>query len=214
MGDKDYYRILSVSEEASPDEIKKVYRKLALKYHPDKNPKNKKEAEERFKEISEAYYVLSDPKRRQEYDAIRNGAGAFPRGFAQARGFNFEELLKRFRGFEGAGGPFEDIFDIFGDSFGSSGTTRVWHYSYSPRGNVSSRQGVYTTSDIQATLEISKNLALSGGEVTFKYKGSKSITVKIPPNTKDGQKLRLARAGEVCPTCNHPGDLMLKIKLT
>lgn len=210
MQDKDYYKILGVSEKASPDEIKKVYRKLALKYHPDKNPQNKREAEERFKEISEAYYVLSDPKRRKDYDAIRNGAGAFPGGFAQARGFDFEELLRRFRNFEGAGAPFADIFE---DAFGDLGTTRVWHYSYSPAGKLYSGQDAHTTSDVQATLEIPKHLALSGGEVTFRYKGSKNITVKIPPNTGDDQKLRLARAGEVCPTCNHSGDLILKVKL-
>src|SRR6059036_1805732 len=102
---RDYYEILGVSRSASEDDIKKAYRKLALRYHPDRNPEDRHEAEERFKEISEAYQVLSDPERRGLYD--RFGHAAFEQGAPGGAGFDF-------------GGNFEDIIgDLFGDFFGT-----------------------------------------------------------------------------------------------
>src|SRR3990172_4849716 len=92
----DYYKTLGVAKDASSDDIKKVYRKLALKYHPDKNPDNK-EAEEKFKKISEAYAVLSDSKKRQEYD--RFGSDGFSQHYTQEdifRGFDLNEILRSF----------------------------------------------------------------------------------------------------------------------
>ena len=109
---KDYYEILGVKESASADELKKVYRTLAKKYHPDANPNNKS-AEEKFKEISEAYYVLSDVKKRQEYDQYKkygpsqgqsHGHGRTSQGFQGAQGFDFEEILRSFRSAQGGGG--------------------------------------------------------------------------------------------------------------
>ncbi|MDI6690174.1 MAG: molecular chaperone DnaJ [Actinomycetota bacterium] len=101
---KDYYKILGVSKDATQEEIKRSYRGLARKYHPDANPSNKKEAEEKFKEVNEAYEVLSDPKKRQEYD---QGVRFFETGFSPFRDFGFE---RPFGDFE-----FSDIFDIFRD---------------------------------------------------------------------------------------------------
>src|SRR5207245_8941894 len=101
---RDYYEVLGVSRSASEDDVKKAYRKLALRYHPDRNPEDHHEAEERFKEISEAYQVLSDPERRSLYD--RFGHDAFQQGSQGGAGFDF-------------GGHFEDIIRaLFGDSFG------------------------------------------------------------------------------------------------
>src|SRR5437868_3991732 len=115
QANKDYYQVLGVPESASEDEIKKVYRKLAVKYHPDKNPGNK-EAEAKFKDISAAYYVLSDPKRRKEYDQIRKYGGAQASNFAGAQGFNFEDLLRQFGG--GGGGRSRSArYSAFGDIF-------------------------------------------------------------------------------------------------
>jgi len=122
MKQKDYYQVLGVGESASADEIKKIYRKLAVKYHPDKNPDNPKQAEARFKEISEAYYVLSDSKRRAQYDQMRKlGAGGYQGNFAGAQGFNFEDLLRQFQGGGGgharSSGRYSAFSDIFGDIF-------------------------------------------------------------------------------------------------
>ena len=128
MATKDYYHILGVSKNASDEEIKRAYRKLAMKYHPDKNP-NKKEAEERFKEINEAYAVLSDKEKRKQYDTF--GAEGFRQRFTQEdifRGFDFDEILSSLFGgrgrrefrYGGRGG-----FD-FGDLFGGKQPTRIW----------------------------------------------------------------------------------------
>ena len=100
---KDYYEILGVKKDATEQEIKKAYRKLAVRWHPDKNPDNKEEAEERFKEISEAYSVLSDPKKRQEYDY---GGASF-----DFSGFDFSDAHDIFKNFFGG----RDPFSMFGD---------------------------------------------------------------------------------------------------
>ena len=124
MKQKDYYQILGVPENVSADELKKVYRKLAVKYHPDKNPDNPKQAEARFKEISEAYYILSDEKRRAQYDQMRKFGGGYQGNFAGAQGFNFEDLLRQFQGGGGRGrssGRYSAFSDIFGDLFPGMG---------------------------------------------------------------------------------------------
>ena len=108
---RDYYEVLGVSKSATPDELKKAYRKMAIKYHPDKNPGDK-EAEEKFKEAAEAYDVLSDPKKRQQYDQFGHSMGQ--QGFGGAGGFG------GFGGFGGGGFSMEDIFSHFGDIFGRS----------------------------------------------------------------------------------------------
>lgn len=194
---KDYYRILGVSESASADEIKKVYRSLAKKYHPDTNPNNKA-AEEKFKEISEAYYVLSDTGKRREYDSFRKGgffsqsgrqagAGGRPtyggQGFQGAQGFDFEEILRMFRP-----GQADDEEEM-------------------------EERASKVSSDLVATLKISKARAQKGGEAGFTIQDGKKITVRIPPGIVSGKKLRLAQQGKVCPTCEHPGDLILSIKV-
>ena len=214
-GNKDYYKILGVKENAQPDEIKSAYRSLAKKFHPDANPNNKS-AEERFKEVSEAYYVLSDAKKRSEYDAFRrsgysDGQRGGSAGFQGARGFDYEEILRAFRGaqsggrrssvhFGGGGRGFEDIFsDLFGARQQGSMPEEGPEEEYS--------------ADSQATLKISKARALKGGEVSFTMRDSKKITVKIPAGITSGKKLRLTRQGNDCPTCHHPGDLLLTIKV-
>ena len=216
MPQKDYYKILGVSEGASADEIKKVYRGLAKKYHPDANPNNKA-AEEKFKEISEAYYVLSDAKKRQDYDQYKKsgfsqqqGPGS-ARGFQGAQGFDYEDILRAFRGAQGGGGGRFRARDggqanIFEGIFGGQGVE-----GYEDDDGESG--GGKISSDLAATLNIPRSKAQKGGEARFTIADGKTISVHIPAGISSGKKLRLSRQGKLCPTCDHPGDLILTIKV-
>jgi len=263
---KDLYKILGVGESASKEEIKKAFRKLAVKYHPDKLKGNKR-AEERFKEINEAYQILSDDKKRQQYDFMRKnpfGArfGPGSGGFGGEKGYRFsmDELGDIFSGFGGLG----DIFNLFG--------------SKSKRRKSASRKAA-RGADIKASVEIPFEIAANGGSYTvqiskkdvcsqcggtgaqpgtkpvscprckgtgsiFVSQGSfgfsrpcpecmgtgtkisnpcsvcygtgkemqpKSITIKIPPGIKDGQKIRLANQGEPPLNGGRRGDLYIVV---
>ena len=206
MGVKDYYSILGVTKGASDDEIKRAYRKLAMKYHPDRNP-NKKEAEERFKEINEAYAVLSDKEKRKQYDTF--GAEGFHQRFTQEdifRGFDFDEILsglfgsrgrREFR-YGGRGG-----FD-FGDLFGKQG-------SYQDAGRMPQRG-----EDIVYEMSISLEEAASGGEKRISYRKNgkiEEVSVKIPRGIPSGKKLRLAGKGMGGRNGGPPGDLYLQVSI-
>lgn len=223
MRQKDYYKILGVSEKASPEEIKKVYRKLALKYHPDRNPGNK-EAEAKFKEISEAYYIVGDEKRRREYDEMRRMGAPFGGDFAGTRGFDFEELLGHFSGTKARpGGRYSVFEDIFEDMFaGSRGDVRGFSQAGGPGRKVYTfysgmgepeMDTAEAKVDVMVSLKISPEKAEKGGRVTFKTPEGKTLSVTIPPRTQHGQKLRLARQGHLCTACRHEGDLILQIKV-
>ena len=219
---KDYYKILGVGESAGAEEIKKKYRKLAVQYHPDKNIGKEKESEAKFKEISEAYYILSDDKKRAQYDQMRKfGGGQGYSNYAGSQGFDYEELLRQFRS-GGAGarssrssaGSYSAFGDIFSELFGGGS------YQTSGRGG-RGQQNYYqeveetpeVKSDIIVNLKVSKEKAEKGGAVTFRSPEGKTISVKIPPHTKAGQKLKLTRQGHMCPHCMHEGDLILQIKV-
>lgn len=223
MAGKDYYEILGVKEDAPESEIKKAYRKLALKYHPDKNPGDKK-SEEKFKEISEAYYSLGDKERRVKYDNMRK-MGGFEGDFSSAQGFDFSDFLRQF---SGGGFSSESSFgDLFGDAFSggrsarSSGRKGGYTYYYTggaPEGEqtfYSNNAGKVTSvdTDTRAALPIPEKLADKGGEAKFTLSGGKNITLKIPKGTKNGQKLRLKGQGEKCPCCSHNGDLIVTVKV-
>ena len=213
MTNKDYYQILGLRENASLDEIKKTYRELAKKYHPDANPNNRA-AEERFKEISEAYYVLNDPKKREEYDAFKKSGFARgyggTQGFQGAEGFDFDEILRVFRGAQGGRrthvrfGGGQGFTDVFSDLFGGGNKRGEGEAEEEPS---------EVSTDLNAVLKISKARAQKGGEVSFTTEKGKKITVKIPPKIASGAKLRLSRQGSVCPTCRHPGDFILTLKV-
>ena len=216
-GQKDYYKILGVPEKADAEEIKKAYRKLAFRHHPDRNPDNKKEAEAKFKEISEAYYVLNDPKRREEYDLFRRGG--FRRGeYHGAEGFDFNDLLNRLRSGNRSRGssPFDDLFgDIF--SFSAGGRPQGQRVVYYQTGGQDDDEPVgeeKVDTDVRLTVRVSKDKVAKGGKVLIKNQEGKSIAVQIPKSIQNGQQLRLKEQGRVCPCCGKKGDLLLKIQWT
>ncbi len=211
MATRDYYEILGVAKSASDDDIKKAYRKLAMKYHPDRNP-NKKEAEERFKEINEAYAVLSDKEKRKQYDTF--GAEGFRQRFTQEdifRGFDFDEILSGLFGGGGRGGRREfrygrGGFD-FGDLFGGGGGR-----AYQGTGRMPQRG-----EDILYELPITLEEAAFGGEkrVSFRKEGggAEEISVRIPKGITSGKKLRVAGKGAAGRNGGPPGDLYLQISI-
>ena len=184
MAEKDYYEILGVKKTASEAELKKAYRDLAKKYHPDKN-KGNKEAENRFKEISEAYAVLSDKEKRDQYDRL--GREAFgPGGTNPFAGFDFSEFMGSGGRGRRAGGTRTrsttiDFTDIFGDLFGGGGG-RASGFEPAPE------------PDLQAEVTIDFRDAILGSTVALQVSGE-SIKVKIPEGIRDAQKIRVPRAG-------------------
>jgi len=195
---EDYYNILGVNKTASNEEIKKAYRKLAMKYHPD-HTKGDKSAEEKFKKISEAYAVLSDKEKRKEYDTF--GSEGFRQRFSQEdifRGFDFNDIFKEF-GFGGRGGGMRF-------SFGSG----------SPFGGGGQRQAQVKGSDLIYELPLTLQEIASGTSkmVSLQHQGrSEKITVKIPKGMVAGKKIRLAGKGNPSPYGGPPGDLYIQSKL-
>lgn len=191
---KDYYSVLGVERTADAATIKKAYRKLAQKYHPDKNPGDTK-AEERFKEITEAYAVLSDAEKRQQYDQF--GAAGFHQRFSQEdifRNMNFGDI---FSGFGGGSGE-----DIFSQLFGSG------------RGQAPRRPS--RGQDYSMQISVPFRLAVQGGERRIDYRTDgkvEQIKVRIPPGIEKGGKLRVAGKGGPNPAGGAPGDLYLHIDI-
>jgi len=208
--DKDFYKVLGVSKDVSDAELKKVYRKLARKYHPDSNQGDAK-AEAKFKEISEAYAVLSDKEQRAEYDQIRamgsgarftapsgGGAGGFEDVFGGMFGGGGGTRSYTFR--QGGGGGYDDIF---GGLFGGG---RFGQSSGGYRGYGAPTKGA----DIHATTTIDFVTATQGDTVTLQT-GGKPIKVKIPAGVADQQKIRLRGKGEPSPDGGEPGDIVLTV---
>ena len=197
MPETDYYKILGVNKNASDEELKKAYRKLAMKYHPD-HTKGDKNAEEKFKKISEAYAVLSDKEKRKQYDTF--GSTGFQQRYSQEdifRGFDFGDIFREF-GFGGAG-PFGGGGMKF--SFGSE----------SPFGGSQRQQQAQTKgSDLVYELPLTLQEVATGTSktVSFQHQGrSEKITVKIPKGMISGKKLRVAGKGESSPYGGARGDL-------
>lgn len=215
MSKKDFYQLLGVSKTATADEIKKAYRKLAMQHHPDKNEGNKK-AEEKFKEISEAYETLSDDKKRQNYDQFGHaGVGGNP--FAGAGGGNpFGGGFGGARSGGGAGAdPFQDIFgDVFGDIFGQAGGAR----GGAGRARPGSR-GPVRGSDLRYTLNITFEEAALGCEKMVSFmrqigprEETAKLSVTVPAGVKESQRLKLSGEGDK-PAQGVAGDLFVIIEL-
>lgn len=202
--EKDFYQILGVSKDVSDAELKKVYRKLARKYHPDSNPGDTA-AEAKFKEISEAFSVLSDKEQRAEYDQIRamgTGGARFTSG-----GQGFEDIFGGMFGGGGAGasgqrftfqqgggaGGYEDLFGMFG------GGPRA------PRGPRPGR-------DLTATTTLDFETAVRGDTVTLQTPNGQ-VKVKIPAGVEDGKRIRARGKGEPSPDGGPAGDLILTVQV-
>lgn len=207
---KDYYEILGVSKTASEEEVKKAYRKLALKYHPDRNPGNK-EAEEKFKSINEAYAVLSDSKKRKEYDTY--GMGGFQQRYSEEdifRGFNVGDLFRDL----GFGG--RDIFSIiFGKEGARQGRQRQ-HTGFDFNDYITRERKPEGNYDLHYELEIPFMDAIRGGEKRISFSsqyGVEEVNFKIPKGISTGKKLRLQGKGNRNPYTGQRGDLYITIKV-
>lgn len=207
--EKDFYKVLDVSKDVSDADLKKTYRKLARKYHPDSNPGDTA-AESRFKEISEAYSVLSDPAQRAEYDQMRAlGAGA-PRFTAGGTGGTggFEDVFGGMFGQGGRSGRTNfsgaDFDDLFGSMFGGGGFGQTTGGYRGYGGPTKGRNTIATT-----TLDF--RTAISGDTVKLQGSNGKPLTVRIPAGVSDGQKIRLKGKGEPSPDGGEAGDLTITV---
>lgn len=201
MSGEDYYKLLGVDKNASDSEIKKAYRKLAMKYHPDKT-KGDKQAEETFKKISEAYAVLGDKDKRQEYDMY--GSTGFHQKYSQEdifRNFDFGDIFKDF-GFSFKDGGFSSGFNFGGGPFsqGMGGRGRARQ----PKGSDLIYELPLTLKEIESGTQKTINLQHEGR--------SEQISVKIPKGMIEGKKLRLAGKGQPSPYGGPAGDLYIKSK--
>ncbi|MGC0274247.1 DnaJ C-terminal domain-containing protein [Pseudactinotalea sp. Z1739] len=221
--EKDFYRTLGVSKDADAAAVKKAYRKLARKWHPDQNPGDAA-AEQKFKEIGEAYAVLSDTEQRKQYDALRAMAGGGPRfasGPGGAGASGFEDLFNgmfagggaggpRVRyssggpgGAGGAGGP--DLDDLLGGLFGGGAGPQ-------PGGGRSGFGfGGQKGGDITTSAHLPFRTAVEGSTVTLTMERGRSMNVRIPAGVRDGQKIRLAGKGQPGIGGGAPGDLVVTV---
>lgn len=212
---EDFYKILGIQKGASEEEVKKAYRKLAMKYHPDKNP-NDKAAEDKFKEASRAYETLKDPKRRKLYDQFGSnpsyaqhfhGFDPFKQGYSGG-GHSFEGFGRA--GGAGFGGPGKDSFqDLFSELFGE------FFQGPGPRKNRATRGA-----DLKYTLSISLEDAARGGEKIIHFlrrragaEKAAKISVKLPAGVKSGQKLKLAQEGDEGEGGGGNGDLFVIVHI-
>jgi molecular chaperone DnaJ len=208
--DKDFYSVLGVSKDVSESELKKKYRKLARQYHPDSNAGDVK-AEAKFKEISEAYSVLSDPEQRTEYDQVRamgSGARFTSGGSGQPGGFEdvFGGMFGGGGGNRRAGVQQGGFEDLLGGMFGGGGFGQT-------TGGYRGYGGPTRGRDLEASTTLDFVTAINGDTITLQPQGGKSIRVKIPAGVSDGQKIRLTGKGEPSPDGGETGNLVLTVKV-
>ncbi len=205
----DYYQVLGVEKDATQDVIKKSYRKLAKKYHPDANPGNKS-AEERFKELNEAYEVLGDPEKRKKYDQ-------FGHSMNFQNGMDFDPSQFGHYEFRGGNNDFSDFFNMFfgegglnmDDIFGGGSGTQGFRTGFSS--NRRSMRG----EDIEAEMQITPEEGLEGSEKTFSIRtaaGTKTLSVRIPRGVPEGGRVKLAGQGHPGTGGGPSGDLYIIIR--
>jgi len=218
---KDYYQILSVSRNATKEQIKKAYRKLAMQYHPDRNPGKEKWANEKFKEINEAFGVLGDPQKRRQYDqfgTVGNIGDIFGSPFTRT---TFEDVMQDFGG-SGLG------FDFLDNIFGNALKGRGFSFRKFSRG-FGSRSGIRFEApggidleeifgrtqrpprrEVRYEITISREQAAQGLEKDLIRKGRK-LRVKIPAGVKSGTEVKLRNARQI--TDGQPGDIIILVKV-
>jgi curved DNA-binding protein len=213
---KDYYRILGVSRSASNGEIKKAYRKLAMQYHPDRNPGKEKWANEKFKEINEAYGVLGDPQKRKQYEqfgTVGNIGDIFGSPFTRT---TFQEMMKDFGG---AGLRFDFLDDIFGDFLKDRGASFSFRRGKPRRVRFEAWPGQEVNLDeifgqakrpqeVHYEIAVSRGEALQGVKKILKRRG-KRLEVKIPAGVRTGSLVRLRNARQI--SDGLPGDILIKV---
>lgn len=203
---KDYYKVLGVSKDVSPEELKKAFRKLAMQYHPDRNPA--KEAEDKFKEINEAYAVLSDPDKRRQYDMF--GAEGFGQRYSNDdifSNFDFRSVFEDM-GFGGAGdrqrGGGFDFSSLFGGGRGQRGQRGFNPFNGGPAAQAGS--------DAEAELVVTFHEAFHGGEREVVV-GAQDVKVRIPPGARSGTRLRVRGKGHQGHGGGPAGDLIIKVEV-
>lgn len=222
---KDYYKILGVSRDASQDDIKKKYRKLAAKYHPDKNPDDPK-AEDKFKEIGEAYEVLKDPEKRKLYDKVGSDWKRYQQAGASADDFNWGQYARGGGGgqrvninmddFFGGGGrsggssPFSSFFETI---FGGGGDPFAGRQSQARQYQSNARTATPKRGrDTKAEVNVGLKDVMTGTEKQFRVNGER-VKIKIPPGIEDGKRLKLKGKGQLSQTGGAKGDLYLKVNV-
>jgi len=204
---RDYYEVLGVKKNVSDADLKKAYRKLAMQYHPDRNP-NDKAAEEKFKEINEAYAVLSDAEKRKQYDMF--GADGFRQRFSQEdifRGTDFSSIFNEFN--MGGGNLFEHLFGGQRRGGGFSGGNPFG--GFGGQGYAPSKG-----QDVETTVTIPFHVAYHGGKQRLSLQmpgaGRQEIEIKIPAGIEEGKKLRVAGKGSPAPG-GASGDLYVVVNI-
>ncbi|GAB3127163.1 DnaJ C-terminal domain-containing protein [Glaciibacter psychrotolerans] len=215
--DKDFYKVLGVSKDVTPAELKKAYRKLARQHHPDSN-QGDAASEAKFKEISEAHSVLSDPEQRKEYDAVRamGGGARFTAPGTGGQQGGFDDV---FGGMFGGGGGQQNYQfqqggydDILGGLFGRGAGGAGGRFGQST-GGYRGAGGPSRGRDVTASTTLDFVTAVHGDQITLQTQDGRSIKVKIPAGVSDGQKIKLRGKGQPSPDGGEPGDIVLTVSV-
>jgi curved DNA-binding protein len=217
---KDYYQVLGVPKTARAEEIKKAYRKLAMQYHPDRNPGKEQWANDKFKEINEAYAVLGDPEKRKQYDQFGTTGNVGDIFGSKYTSTTFDDLMKEFGG---AGLGFDFMDNIFGDVLKNRNFSfKVYTSGSRPRSRSTRGGGINNLEDllrrtqqphkenVKYEITITKDQSKKGMEKDLVRRGKK-LRVKIPAGIKSGTVIKLKDARRI--TDKYPGDILIQVNV-